>query len=229
MQHLVTSRDARLGETGRQTLAVHLQHLAYLRKEIADLTRQVRRIVERQPVGKILVSIPGIGWILAYTLLAEIGQLERFQNGRKLVSYSLLAPQAQDSGEEDPTRPPLGRHVGHMGRRTLKWAFLEAAHGAVKSGGGWREMWDRLTDNGKRNRNRGYIAVARRLGMVVFACWKRHTPYTDPPPTRIGARSEPVGPGTGQPEDPMAVAETSVVQPEKNVGRRTEAGRPALL
>ena len=229
LQHLVNRQDARLGASGCATLKVHLQHLGYLRKEIADLTRQVRRIVERQPIGKILVSVPGIGWVLAYTLLAEIGGLERFQNGRKLVSYSLLAPQAQDSGEEDPTRPPLGRHIGHMGRRTLQWAFLEAAHGAVHSGGCWREMWDRVTDKGTRNRNRGYIAVARRLCMVVFACWKRHTPYTDPRPPRIGLRCEPVGPGTGQPSRPMAVAESSVVLPEKSVGRRTGAGRPASL
>jgi len=63
----------------------------------------------------------------------------------------------------------LGRHLGDRGNRTLKWAFIEAAHGAVRSGGRWRAMFDRLTDGGTRDRNRGYIKVARELVWMGFS------------------------------------------------------------
>ena len=61
---------------------------------------------------------------------AEIGDLGRFASRKKLAAYAWLAPRAQDRGEETGATP-VGRHVGHQGCRTLKWAFLEAAHGAV--------------------------------------------------------------------------------------------------
>jgi transposase len=149
LQHLVNRQDARLGESGCATLKVHLQHLGYLRKEIADLTRQVRRIVERQPIGRILVSVPGIGWVLAYTLLAEIGCLERFQNGRKLVSYSLLAPQAQDSGDEDPNPSAAGPACRSHGPANATMGFP----GSRPWSGPQRGLLARNVGSGHRERN----------------------------------------------------------------------------
>jgi len=50
----------------------------------------------------------GIAYVLAYTLVAEIGRIERFPNAKHLASYSLLAPRAYDSGEPEDG-PPQGR------------------------------------------------------------------------------------------------------------------------
>ena len=55
--------------------------------------------------------------------------------GRALASYSLLAPISNDTGEPKSGGSPVGRHLGVRGNRTLKWAFIEAAHGAVRKGG----------------------------------------------------------------------------------------------
>ena len=67
-----------------------------------------------------------------------------------------------------PTRP-AGRHVGHIGRRTLKWAFIEALMAAVRSGGRFRKIFDAYTDGGKKNRNRGYIVVGHELCRIGYA------------------------------------------------------------
>ena len=92
--------------------------------------------------------LPGVGPVLAHTILAEVGDFRRFRSAKYLASYSLLAPRALDSGEDDQ-EAPKGRHVGHIGRRTLKWAWIEAAHGAVRRGGRFREVFDRYTEGGK--------------------------------------------------------------------------------
>jgi len=101
-----------------------------------------------------------------------------------------------------------GRHLGVRGNRTLKWAFIEAAHGAVRRGGRWRAMFDRYTDGGKRNRNRGYIKVARALVKVVYVIWRRGVDYRDSPPPRPSGKQRLQSwlsrPGTGQPCRPMA-------------------------
>jgi len=132
-------------------------------------------------------TVPKIGWVLVYTIQAEVGTMEQFADGKHLASYSLLVPLAEDSGEEDGS-VPLGRHVGQAGRRTLKWAFIEAAHGAVRKSAFFRDVFDRRTNGGTRDKNRGYIAVARKLCCVGAACVRNGTDYSQMPPLRPGCR-----------------------------------------
>jgi transposase len=189
--------------------------LDHVRKEMAWLARGLRGQLKRTELVRRLMGIPGIGLILAHTLVSEIGDLGRFANQGALGSYSLLAPIPRDTGQADPDRSPLGRHLGTHGNRTLKWAFIEAAHGAVKKGGRWRRLFDDYTEGGRKDRNRGYIKVARVLVTVVYAIWKKGTKYTDNPPARptgsprtslekfFGSTRS----GTGQPSQPMAAVQ----------------------
>ena len=144
--------------------------LLQIRRELARIAVRLRNELERSPQVRWVKSVPGFGLILSHVLLAEIGQLSRFGSSRALAAYSLLAPQSRDTGEAgEADDSPLGRHLGQRGNRTLKWAFIEAAHGAVRHGGRWREMFDRATGGGRKNRGRGYIKVARALVDVVYA------------------------------------------------------------
>jgi len=184
--------------------------LDHLRGQLNDIVRSLRRQLEKTPLIRLLKSVDGFGLILSHVLAAEIGDISRFRNHRALASYCLLAPRSNDTGEADRDQAPKGRHLGHRGNRTLKWAFIEAAHGAVRSGGKWRAMFDRVTDNGKKDRSRGYIKVARELVKVVYVVWKKQVPYTDTPPVRPGqnSRQNPndTRSGTGQPFRPRVQA-----------------------
>ena len=206
---LLGARDPRLPDSARAALKGYLQLLDHLRRQIAQVTRELRRQLQRSPAGERLRTIPGIGWILAYTILAEIGQLERFRSFRHLASYSLLAPRAYDSGQEAHEDSPRGRHVGYVGRRTVKWAWIVAAHSAVRHGGRFREIYDRRTNHGRRDRSRGLIAVAHELCRLGFVVWKKGVAYQDSPPLRPGsvAKDRSSCPGTGQPDVAMVVAE----------------------
>jgi len=212
---LVATNDATLPDSGRAMLKGYLQLLDQLRRQIANVTREVRGQITRTPAGERLRTLPGIDYILSYTILAEVGRIERFHSAKHLASYSLLAPRAYDSGDDDG-EAPKGRHVGHAGRRTLKWAWIEAAHGAVRSGGRFREIFDRRTHGGKRDRNRGYIAVGHELCRIAYILWTKEIDYTETPPPRPGRGKRRRGyrpaakgipgrsrPGTGQPEHPM--------------------------
>ena len=187
LQQLVGGPDDRLPTSARDALQGYLQLLDHLRLQIARVTRTFRRQVQADPTALRLCSLPGVKWILGYTLLAEIGRIERFPSARHLASYSLLAPRAYDSGEDDD-QPPQGRHVGHAGRRTLKWAYLEAAHGAVYRSPKLRAWFDAYTHGGQQNCNRGYIGVARRLCLSSYVVWKKEVDYQEEPPPRPGRR-----------------------------------------
>jgi transposase len=174
-------------ELSAESLAVlrgQVQLLDHLRHQLADVERTLHQQMKKDVLIQRLKTTPGFGVILSNVRTSEIGELKRFKNDRRLASYCLLAPRANDTGEPDPD--PKGRRLGHRGNRTLQWAFIEAAHGAVRSGGLWREMFDRVTHNGRKNRNRGYIKVARKLVRVVYAIWKNGTVYMEQPPARQG-------------------------------------------
>ena len=234
LQSLAQS-EGRLRATARLTLAGYLKLLDQVRRQIAAVTRVLRKLVSDDEQAELWRSLPGIGWVLAYTIRAEVGDAARFKSDGKLARYSLLAPLADDSGEEEGSTP-TGRHVGWAGRLTLKWAFIEAARGAVRKDAMFRAYYDRRTDGGTRDRNRGYIAVARKLAEVGLACVKKRRRYGPTPPQRPGSRpceqcptttkenssssketNEADGkkkrnsrPGMGQPDHPMTVAPAGV-------------------
>ena len=97
------------------------------------------------------------------------------------------------------------QEVGHDGRTTLQWAWIEAAHGAVRKDARLRCTFNRHTSNGKENRNRGYIKVASRMCCIGHAMWKKKTDYQEVPPGRPGSgqKKRLSRPGTGQPCRPM--------------------------
>lgn len=191
-----------------QALRGQVKLLDHLRGQLADVAWTLRKQLARTPLIRRLKTIDGFGLILSHVLTAEIGAIERFRNHKALASYSLLAPRSQDTGEEDPGRSAWGRHLGTRGNRTLKWAFIEAAHGAVRSGGRWRALFDRVTDGGTKDRNRGYIKVARELVKVVYVVWAKGVDYQPIPPGRPGCKSNKnqSRSGTGQPFHPMVHA-----------------------
>jgi transposase len=174
-----------LRESGRRTLLGHLGMLDQVRRRIAQATRQFRLIVQKHPAARRLITLPGISTILGYTIVAEIGTIDRFASGRCLSRYSLMAPMSDDSGEEREGAP-IGRHVGKIGRVTLKWAWIEAARAAVRKSGRMKDLFDRYTDNGKHDRNRGYIAVGHQLCLIAYALWKKDVDYQPTAPPRPG-------------------------------------------
>jgi len=186
--------------------------LEHLREQLADLTKELRKRLTRSELARRLDGIPGYGLILVHVLMAEIGDIRRFASQRQLASYSLLAPRAYETGQADPSRRPIGRHLGKQGNHVLKWAMILGARGAVRKGGKWRKVFDRYTAGGRNNRNRGYIKVARDLVPVVDVVWRKNVEYSDTPPAPAACRKKARGgeglsrSGTGQLSSDMVVA-----------------------
>ena len=65
------------------------------------------------PYIPLLMSAPGIGWVLAFTIAAEIGEIERFASPEKLTGYTGLCPRVNQSGDTD-RRGPLDQARAHL-------------------------------------------------------------------------------------------------------------------
>ena len=101
---------ARLGlpEPWQGTIEASLRLIDELDREIGDCERELRRLGADHRYVPLLLTVPGIGWVLAYTIAAEIGDISRFPSPRKLAGYTGLCPRVYQSGERD-LRGPLSQ------------------------------------------------------------------------------------------------------------------------
>jgi transposase len=111
-----------LPEPWQGTIDASLRLIDELDGEIGECERELRRLGAEHRYVPLLLTAPGISWILAYTIAAEIGDIGRFPSPRKLAGYTGFCPRVYQSGERD-LRGPLAK----QGPRYLRWALVEAA------------------------------------------------------------------------------------------------------
>ena len=144
-----------------------------LERQIAEANRRLRDGHADHPYLPLLLSVPGIGWVLAFTIAAEIGDIGRFASPEKLTGYTGLCPRVHQSGERD-RRGALSK----SGPRYLRWALLEAATNACKHPV-YRERYQR--NKRRLGKQRGakvaQIDIARRLAHAIWHMLTRNQPF----------------------------------------------------
>lgn len=108
----------------RKSIAVDLALLAHYDGLLTDLESYlVRQAKQHDPQAfQLLRSIPGVGKVLALTILYEIHSVERFHRVQEFASYARLVKCAKESAGKKH-----GTSGAKMGNVHLKWAFSEAA------------------------------------------------------------------------------------------------------
>ena len=118
-----------LPEPWTSTVKASLALIDSLDEQIDACERELRALGADHPYIPLLLTCPGIGWILAFTIASEIGDIHRFATPRKLAGYTGLCPRVEQSGERD-RRGPLRKN----GPNHPRWALVEAgAHGRPRS------------------------------------------------------------------------------------------------
>jgi transposase len=111
----------------RANIDVSLRLIDDLELQISQLTVQLKRQGADHRYIPLLVTAPGLGWINAFTVASEIGDIGRFASPAKLCGYTGLCPRVIQSGATD-RRGPISKH----GPKYLRWALFEAAMNACK-------------------------------------------------------------------------------------------------
>jgi len=122
-----------------------------------------------------LTTIPGIGPVLAATILAEIGEVSRFPSADHLVAFCGLALSESQSGQA-PAHRPLSRR----GSTRLRAAFYQAAFVATEYDPHLGAYYQRRVRQGLTKR-RALLSVARKLVRISYALLKSGQPYQVPP------------------------------------------------
>jgi transposase len=79
----------------RETVDAGIYLIDYLESEIAAIERELRATGTDHRYVPLLLTVPGIGWVLAFTIAAEIGDITRFPSARKLTGYTGLCPRVR--------------------------------------------------------------------------------------------------------------------------------------
>jgi transposase len=147
---------------------------------VDDLTARVDALeVELKELGadhpsmRLLMTVPGVGWVLAYTIASEIGDVRRFASPKKLAGYTGLCPLVRQSGGKD-RRGPLAKN----GPTYLRWALIEAATHAARDPR-YRERYERTKQRLGRQRGAkvARVDLARQLAEAIWHVLTKSEPF----------------------------------------------------
>jgi transposase len=143
---------------------------------VDDVIGQIeRRLCERvrlRPEYAVLKTAPGIGDVLATTIMLETGPIERFAQVGNFASYARCVDSARYSNGKKK-----GEGNRKNGNRYLAWAFVEAAHFALRYNAAAKRFYERK--KAKTNAIVATKALAHKLARACYHMLKEQRPFDE--------------------------------------------------
>jgi transposase len=153
--------------------AAMLQAREALRAEFATLHRAMLAIVRADAVCRRLMTVPGVGALVAVTFTSAVDDPQRFAKSKAVGAHFGLTPKKYQSGETDVTGA-----ISKVGDGLVRTALYEAAHimltRAVRLSA--LKRWAMAVAQ-RRGMKRAKVALARKLAVVLHAMWRDGTAF----------------------------------------------------
>lgn len=162
-----------LSDVDRTIVEAHLSVIDTYDDQIAILKETIERRVLESPAAQRLLTIPGVGHYTAAVIIAEVGEIERFDVDKQLVSYAGLDPMVHQSGDTE-----IRGGISKEGSAPLRWALVQCSHTAVRCDEYLGNFYTRLKE--RKNHQIAIVATARKMLVSIFHMLTRKEPY-DPP------------------------------------------------
>jgi transposase len=158
----------------RRQMMANIERVELLTRQIKSFEKELLLQVKTRLDFTNLKTIPGIGDMLALTLLLEIGDIARFPKARLFASYCRVAPGCADSG--DSHRRGRGNKQGNP---YLKWALTQAAEYARRFDQQFADYFDAVLHKhpGASGTIITHCIVAHRIAFAVYHVLKDGVPY----------------------------------------------------
>jgi transposase len=155
-----------------------LDSLEFNEKQVFKTTREIRHFCQNDPelsqCIKYMMTVPGIGWIVASQLLARIGDWRELTNIRQLAGFLGLVPTEHSTGE----RTDRGS-ITRTGDERLRSKMIQASWSAIRKDQELREFFRSVCR--KHPRQQGprvaIVAVARKLSVRISVVLMKQRPY----------------------------------------------------
>ena len=170
-----------IDEAGRETLRRQLQLLAFTEELIGEVTQTLAVKAYADPRIKLLMTLPGVDFTVAQTLLSALGDITRFPDADRAASYLGLVPSTYQSGEHC-----YHGRITKQGRSHARWMMVEAAQHLDKHPGPLGVFFRRMAK--KKSRNVAVVATARKLVTIAWHMLKNNEPYRYAVPSTVEAK-----------------------------------------
>lgn len=173
-------------EPSRRHLRSYCSLLDDLDARVKTAAEEVEELVGEQREARLLTTIPGISYLSALTVMAEIGTIERFPSAKKLMGYAGVVPSTYSSGG-------MTRHgkITKMGSPFLRWVLVEAAHHQTtcKRTPGFGAYYQGIKR--RKGSSAAAVATARKLCAVIWRMLTDKRPFRLSP-MRDSSRNSPL-------------------------------------
>jgi transposase len=150
-----------------------LQAREALQTEAAVLHRRMLAIVREHEVCRRLMTVPGVGAVVALTFVAAVDDPTRFRRSRDVGAHFGLTPRRYQSGETD-----VVGGITHVGDASVRVALYEAANVLLTRVKPFSTLKRWAMEVAKRRgARRAKVALARKLGTVLHRIWVDGTEF----------------------------------------------------
>jgi transposase len=163
----------------------------------ATVQKQIRRFCQKDPELRqsisLLMSLPGIGWIVAAQSVARLGDWREIENVRSIAGFLGLVSTEHSTGDK-VNRGPITR----AGDSRLRNKLIQSAWVAIAKDPELRAFYRRIYERHPKKvaARKAIVAVARKLTTRMYAVLKQQRPYVIRPDSSIAplTTEETVGP-----------------------------------
>ena len=166
---------------GRQCIDRQLRLLASIEAEIEPITKNMATHAWHNPRIKLLMTLPGVDFTVAESLLAALGDTTRFPSAKHAASYLGLTPSTYQSGNHS-----YHGRITKQGSSHARFMMVEAAQTASRHPGPLGHFFNKLKR--KKGRNPAIVALAHKLVVIAWHMLKNNEPYRYAMPSTLNAK-----------------------------------------
>ena len=151
-------------------IQAHRAAIRVLNTQIERIERTVLKSLKPKAQYQMLLTVPGIGPVIAWTILLEAGELSRFVNVGHFTSYCRCVNSNRLSNEKKK-----GQNNAKNGNAYLAWAFFEAAHFAIQFLPAAKRFYEKKA--AQRNPILAMKALSHKLARACYYLMRDQVPF----------------------------------------------------
>lgn len=163
---IIEDASNELTHTARSFIKRLSDNIKSLGKQLDELKAQLTELIKDKPEYKLLLSVPGVGPVIAASVMAAVGDANAFKNGRQLAAWIGLTPSQYASGETNR----MGK-ITKRGNSTLRKYLIHGARTVLN----WCDKKDDVLSNWlKKLKERMHgckavVALANKLARIIWS------------------------------------------------------------
>jgi transposase len=156
-------------------LRSHLKMIDAITKQIEEIDAMISdQIFSRNEDMRIALSMPGMGFVSASTILAEIGDFRDFSSPNKLAAYCGLVPSVYQSAGK-----LINGHITKHGSPHIRSMIIEVAHAIIRTKRDSKLKKFFLRIKARRGAKIGVVALARKVLCILYHLLISQETYQD--------------------------------------------------